>query len=53
MKHGNVVRIFDAFETKNFLFIVMEYIGGPSLHRYIKKFPKRRLPEVEAIRLFR
>ena len=45
--------LHDVVETEKYVFLIMEYISGGSLHHYIKKQqPKRRLPEREARRIF-
>ena len=53
MKHPNICSLYDVLETSTQLFIVMEYVGGDSLHSYLKAQPNRRLPEKEARRVFR
>lgn len=53
MSHPNICSLYDVLETNTQLFIVMEYIGGDSLHSYLKSQPNRRLPEKEARRIFR
>ena len=34
------------------VYIVMEYLGGGSLHHYLKKKPNRRLEDARARRIF-
>ena len=53
MSHPNICTLYDVLETTTQLFIIMEYIGGGSLHGYLKAHPNRRLPENEARRVFR
>ncbi len=53
IKHKNVITIFDTIETNNHVNIVMEYIGGLSIHGYLKAQPNRRLSENEARKLFK
>lgn len=36
MDNVNVVKIYDTFETNNHVNIIMEYVGGLSLHGYLK-----------------
>ena len=53
MSHPNIWSLYDVLETNTQLFIIMEYVGGGSLHSYLKSHPNRRLPENEARRIFR
>lgn len=53
MNHSNIVKIFEAFETENHVYLVMEYVAGGSLHSYLKDQPNRRLDEEEAKRIFK
>ena len=34
--HNNIIKIYDTIETNNHVNIVMEYLGGVSLHGYLK-----------------
>ena len=45
MDHDNIIKIYDTFETNNHVHIVMEYVGGGSLHGHLKAQPNRRLSE--------
>ncbi len=54
MNHPNIVKIYEAFETDDNVYLVMEYIGGGSLHSYLKeKNSERRLEEEDAKRIFK
>lgn len=53
MSHPNICSLFDVLETSTQLFIIMEFVGGGSLHSYLKSHANRRLPENEARRIFR
>ena len=53
MNHPNIVKIYEAFETEEHVYLVMEYVGGGSLHTYIREQPDRRLSEEEAKRVFK
>ncbi|KAJ3442999.1 protein kinase [Anaeramoeba flamelloides] len=46
IKHPNVLRVYDVYETSEFLYIVLEYISGGELFDYIVK--KGSLPRDEA-----
>jgi len=51
IRHANVIRLLEVFETQQQFFMVMEYASGGDLLRYIKK--RRKLSEDEARRFFR
>ena len=51
IKHSNVIRLVEVFESSKHLLMVMEYAGGGDLLQYVKK--RRRLEEEEAKRIFR
>jgi len=53
MNHPNIVKIFEAFETDDNVYLVMEYVGGGSLHSYLKERVDRRLEEEDAKRIFK
>ena len=53
MSHPNIVKIYEAFETDDHVYLVMEYVGGGSLHSYLKERSNRRLEENEAKRVFK
>jgi hypothetical protein len=50
IKHSNVIRLLEVFESPKHLLIVMEYSGGGDLLKYIKKYG--RLEEVKAREYF-
>lgn len=51
VRHQNVIRLLEVFESPKHLLMVMEYAGGGDLLQYVKK--RRRLEEEEARRIFR
>jgi MAP/microtubule affinity-regulating kinase len=53
MKHPNIIRLYEVIDTSKYVILVMEYVGGGSLHGYLKSMPNRRLEEPEAKRVFR
>jgi len=36
MNHPHIVKIYEAFETDNHVYLVMDFVGGGSLHSYLK-----------------
>lgn len=51
VRHQNVIRLLEVFESPKHLLMVMEYAGGGDLLQYVKK--RRRLEEDEARKIFR
>jgi len=52
MRHPNIVMFHDAVETLKQIYIIMDFVGGGSLHHFLKKRPGRRLDDQLAKRLF-
>ena len=50
LHHKNIIQLYEIIETKNNLYIVMEYCEGKELFDYIVK--RKRLTEREACRYF-
>ena len=53
MKHSNIIRLFEVIDTSKYVILIMEYVGGGSLHGYLKSKVNRRLDEDDAKRIFR
>lgn len=53
LKHQNIVKLFEIIDTGRQLHLVLEHVGGCSLHGYLKKRANRRLDEPEARRIFK
>lgn len=53
MNHPNIVKIYEAFETEDHVYLVMDYVVGGSLHSYLKERSNRRLDEDDAKRIFK
>lgn len=51
IRHANVIRLLEVFESAMHLLMVMEYAGGGDLLKYVKK--RKRLSECEARSLFK
>jgi MAP/microtubule affinity-regulating kinase len=37
LNHQNIVKILDTIESNNHINIILEYVGGCSLHSFLKK----------------
>jgi MAP/microtubule affinity-regulating kinase len=53
MKNQHVVQLFEIIDTHKYVILVMEYIGGGSLHGYLKASKNKRLDEDDAKKVFR
>jgi len=43
--HKGIVEFTEAFETDQFVYVIMEHIQGPSLHEYLRS---QRAGEINA-----
>jgi serine/threonine protein kinase len=50
LDHPNVLRLYDVYDTPNYLFLVLEHVEGGELFDYL--LSKKVLPESEALRFF-
>ena len=53
MKHQNIVELFEIIDNQKYVILVMDYVGGGSLHGYLKSKPNRRQTEDDAKRVIR
>lgn len=53
LNHPNIVKMYEVIDTSKHVHIAMEYVGGTSLHGYLKRRPNRRVDETEARRIFK
>ncbi len=51
LKHGSIVKIYETFETLNYLIIIMDYVSGGDLLTFVKK--RSKLSEQHAKLIFR
>ncbi|KAE8348805.1 hypothetical protein BDV28DRAFT_164043 [Aspergillus coremiiformis] len=51
IEHPNVVRLYDVWENRGELYLVLEYVEGGELFNYLSKYGP--LEEFEAVKLFR
>jgi hypothetical protein len=45
--------LFEIIDTGKYVILIMEHVGGGSLHGYLKSKPNRRLEEWDAKRIFK
>jgi hypothetical protein len=50
LDHPNVLRLYDVYDTPNYLFLVLEHVEGGELFDYL--LSKKVLPESEALTFF-
>ena len=53
LNHVNIMKLFDVIGTKNYLYLILEYIEGISLLEKIQDSPNKKIPENECKILFR
>ena len=58
LNHQGILKILDAFDTQHHVYVVTEYIKGPSLHSYLKtlkatSIKEKAMTEEEAKMIFR
>ena len=51
IRHSNVIRLLEVFESPKHFLMVMEYVGGGDLLQYVKQ--RRKLDETEAKYIFK
>ncbi|XP_068181099.1 NUAK family SNF1-like kinase 1 isoform X2 [Antennarius striatus] len=51
LRHSNIIRVHEVFESRDKIVMVMEYASRGELYDYIQD--RGRLPEIEARRIFR
>ncbi|RAL11003.1 serine/threonine-protein kinase [Aspergillus homomorphus CBS 101889] len=51
IEHPNIISLYDVWENRGELYLVLEYVEGGELFKYVEKHGP--LPEAEAVRLFR
>lgn len=45
MNHSAIMKLFEAIESRDSVYLVMELVDGDSLHAHLKAQPSRRFPE--------
>ena len=51
LEHPNIVRLFDVWENRNELYLIMEYVDGGELFHHVDE--RKGLPEDETVFIFR
>ena len=51
IRHSNIIRLLEVFESPKHFLMVMEYVGGGDLLQYVKQ--RKRLSEQEAKPIFK
>ncbi|KAJ3445319.1 protein kinase [Anaeramoeba flamelloides] len=51
LKHPNILRLFEVYESENNLFLVLEYISGGELFDYI--VDQKKIEQEEALKFFK
>eukprot|EP00931_Biecheleriopsis_adriatica_P100465 TRINITY_DN75782_c0_g1_i1.p1 TRINITY_DN75782_c0_g1~~TRINITY_DN75782_c0_g1_i1.p1 ORF type:complete len:963 (+),score=168.35 TRINITY_DN75782_c0_g1_i1:136-3024(+) len=52
LRHPNIVVFHEALDTPKQIYLIMDFVGGGSLHHFLKKRPNRRTDDALAKRLF-
>jgi serine/threonine protein kinase len=52
IRHENIVQLYEAFDYKKQVFLIMENVSGGSLHSLLTSKPNRQLKDSEAKHLF-
>jgi serine/threonine protein kinase len=53
MRNSQIIALYEVIDTSKYVILIMEYVGGGSLHGYLKSHSNRRLEENEARRIFK
>jgi 5'-AMP-activated protein kinase catalytic alpha subunit len=51
LKHNNIVKLYETFETEKYLLLIVEYVGGGDLLSFVRK--RNKLNEQTAKYIFR
>ena len=43
LRHNSITKILETFESEKYIFIIMEYISGGTLHSFVKQ--RRKINE--------
>jgi len=48
LEHPNIIKLHESIDTVKYVYLVMEYARGESLHAHLKAAPNRQFPEDKA-----
>jgi serine/threonine protein kinase len=51
IRHSNIIRLLEVFESPKHFLMVMEYVGGGDLLQYVKQ--RQKLEELHAKMIFK
>lgn len=51
--NGSLVKLYESIDTPQYVYLVMEYVQGESLHAHLKAQPNRRFTEEKAKRIIK
>lgn len=51
--NGCLVKLYESIDTPQYVYLVMEYVQGESLHAHLKAQPNRRFTEEKAKRIIK
>lgn len=43
ISHENILRLYEAIDSFNSVYLITEYINGPSLHELLKNYDDKKL----------
>lgn len=53
LDHPNIIKLHESIDTPKYVYLVMEYAQGESLHAHLKSAPNRQFPEEKAKRIIK
>lgn len=51
LDHPTIIKLHESIDTPKYVYLVMEYAQGESLHAHLKSAPNRQFPEEKAKRI--
>ena len=53
LEHPNIVKLHESIDTHKYVYLVMEFIKGESLHAHLKAAPLRQFSEEKALKIIK